>query len=234
MKMRTALIILPIFLGSATVANAKHVEVWHSSLQPSNACHWTQCYHHGYQQTTDVIAFRSRLHMRSGHLAAARRESAPSAAEHKIGSCPYSVVQTKAGPICVAAHVAEKFAAFINALPYTPKYVSCWAPGGHVAHSLHYTGEACDVDQSRRNVTSSAMYHVAGLASQFGLRDGCSFGDCGHVDTGVAIASRHHPLAYTRAASEADSRQSDRYAEHWARRTHIILRMGLRHRAESI
>jgi hypothetical protein len=230
--MRTAFI-LAVLLASASVANAKQVGHmrgdWRSVVHQSNACHWEKCYSGEHRQSKNLVAWRARPHVRSWHLAT-RSESVP---QHRIGSCPYSVVQTKAGPICVAAHVAEKFAAFINALPYTPRYVSCWAPGGHISHSLHYVGEACDVDQSRRNGTSSAMYHVAGLAAQFGLRDGCSFGDCGHVDTGTAIASRHHPLAYAKAGREADSRRYDRYSEHWAaaRGTRVILRMGLRHRA---
>jgi hypothetical protein len=38
------------------------------------------------------------------------------------------------------------------------------------------------------------MHHITALATQWGLRDGCSFGDCGHVDVpvnGVASVIKH-------------------------------------------
>jgi hypothetical protein len=41
------------------------------------------------------------------------------------------------------------------------------------------------------------MYHVGALARKWGLRDGCTFSDCGHVDVPrdgsvrIATRSRH-------------------------------------------
>jgi hypothetical protein len=97
-------------------------------------------------------------------------------------------VETKAGPITVASDLADKFVGFINSLPYTPRHVSCFARGGHVAHSRHYAGAACDVDQTGWGRTAGPMHHITALAAQFGLRDGCSFGDCGHVDDGQVLS----------------------------------------------
>ncbi|HEX8809616.1 MAG TPA: hypothetical protein VF760_11545 [Xanthobacteraceae bacterium] len=94
-------------------------------------------------------------------------------------------VGTRAGVITVNADYAWRFREFINALPYTPRSVHCFAAHGHVRHSLHHIGAACDIDQGRRNSTAAPMYHIAALAHQFGLRDGCSFRDCGHVDIGL-------------------------------------------------
>lgn len=108
-------------------------------------------------------------------------------------------VSTKAGPITVASSLANRFVGFINALPYTPRHVSCFAKSGHVRHSRHYAGAACDVDQTGWGRTAGPMHHIGALAASFGLRDGCSFGDCGHVDDGqitggrrAHYASRHH------------------------------------------
>ena len=107
-------------------------------------------------------------------------------------------VQTKAGPIIVNADHAHQLAGFINALPYIPRHVSCYARYGHVRFSLHHIGGACDIDQRGRNSTSHVMYHVAALAASFRLRSGCSFRDCGHVDIGFAhhrasrITTAHH------------------------------------------
>jgi hypothetical protein len=35
------------------------------------------------------------------------------------------------------------------------------------------------------------MYHVGDLAAKWGLRDGCSFGDCGHIDDGKNVGWKH-------------------------------------------
>lgn len=101
--------------------------------------------------------------------------------------------QTAAGQITVAADAASKFKELIAALVAKgfKGDVHCYASGGHVTHSLHYSGRACDFAQTARNRTVSIMYHASGLIRAAGLRDGCSFHDCGHVDTGFAVASRH-------------------------------------------
>lgn len=107
-------------------------------------------------------------------------------------------VETKAGMITVNSDYAWRLKGFIDALPYTPRSVHCFARYGHVRHSLHHIGGACDIDQHGRNRTSRPMYHVAALAAAWGLRDGCSFRDCGHVDIGfpsrglIRVAHLHH------------------------------------------
>ena len=96
-------------------------------------------------------------------------------------------VTTAVGPITVASAWVDKFEGFIADLVasgYRPNAVSCYSPTGHMRNSLHHIGEACDIDQRARNRTAGRMYHVRDLAAKWGLRDGCSFHDCGHIDTG--------------------------------------------------
>jgi hypothetical protein len=59
--------------------------------------------------------------------------------------------------------------------------------------SLHHSGEACDFAQLRRNVVApgaGVMYHASDIIAAHGLRDGCSFHDCGHVDDGRMLNAR--------------------------------------------
>jgi hypothetical protein len=110
-------------------------------------------------------------------------------------------VNTAAGiPITVADLVASKFEGFISDLVasgYKPRQIHCLAHSGHARNSNHYWGGACDFDQGGRGRTASAMYHVGELARKWGLRDGCTFSDCGHVDVPrdgsvrIATRSRH-------------------------------------------
>jgi hypothetical protein len=95
-------------------------------------------------------------------------------------------VQTDAGPIVVARHVAARFRALIHdlvAAGYRPRHIGCFAPGGHVPQSYHYIGEACDFDQRGWGLTHPFMYRAGAIIRAHGFRDGCSFNDCGHVDT---------------------------------------------------
>lgn len=95
-------------------------------------------------------------------------------------------VGTAAGiPIIVAASVAPAFRGFIADLVgrgYRPRQIHCYARYGHVRHSNHYWGGACDFDQRGWNKTARPMYRVRDLAAKWGLRDGCTFRDCGHID----------------------------------------------------
>lgn len=59
--------------------------------------------------------------------------------------------------------------------------VGCYAPGGHKRGSNHHIGAACDI-QTGWNRTIPAMYNAGKWIRQAGLYDGCSFGDCGHVE----------------------------------------------------
>lgn len=98
--------------------------------------------------------------------------------------------------IRVAPSFAPKIVPFIRdvvASGYHPRQIHCYARGGHVRGSLHYRGEACDFDQRGWGLTARAMYHVRAIAARYGLRDGCSFRDCGHIDSGALLARhRHH------------------------------------------
>ncbi len=97
-------------------------------------------------------------------------------------------VQTAAGRITVASHLAERFKALIAdfvAAGYKPRSVGCYASGGHVPNSRHYHGAACDFDQTGWGRTANFMYHAHAIIVKHGFRDGCSFNDCGHVDDGL-------------------------------------------------
>jgi hypothetical protein len=99
-------------------------------------------------------------------------------------------VSTAAGPITVASHLAERFQALIAdfvAHGYKPRHIGCLAHGGHVPHSRHYAGAACDFDQRGWGLTVPFMYHARAIIARHGFRDGCSFNDCGHVDDGLSV-----------------------------------------------
>ena len=107
-------------------------------------------------------------------------------------------VQTAANiPITVASRLATSFqsliADFVSA-GYHPRCIHCFARSGHVTHSRHYAGAACDFDGSlsRSRFMRSAVADK--LIRKHHLRNGCSFRvhgtrDCGHVDDGQV---RHH------------------------------------------
>jgi hypothetical protein len=124
-------------------------------------------------------------------------------------------VETAAGiPITVSPRIAPKMQSFIQALVargYHPRHISCFATHGHVRGSLHYRGEACDFDQGGWGRTASIMYHVTSIAAQFGLRDGCTFHDCGHIDLGPPVSPRY----YARYASH--HHRYARYMPHYRR-----------------
>jgi hypothetical protein len=97
-------------------------------------------------------------------------------------------VSTAAGRITVARSLAGRFQALIAdfvANGYRPKHIGCLAHGGHVPNSRHYAGAACDFDQRGWGKTVGFMYHAHAIIARHGLHDGCSFGDCGHVDDGA-------------------------------------------------
>lgn len=115
-------------------------------------------------------------------------------------------VSTAAGiDITVARSAAPKFQGLIADLVahgYKPDRINCFARGGHVRRSYHYTGEACDID-NRANRRNRSRFQFADIIARHGLRDGCSFNyagvpDCGHVDTGsrrlAAIPPQPHPF----------------------------------------
>jgi len=103
-------------------------------------------------------------------------------------------VPTAAGiSITVAREFEPKITGFIAELVargYRPQQIHCFANRGHVRGSLHYDGKACDFDQRGWGVTAKPMYHVASLATKWGLRDGGEFRDWGHIDMGEHLRRR--------------------------------------------
>jgi len=113
-----------------------------------------------------------------------RREIAP--ARRRGGGVV--TIQTAANPITVSAGIAGQMRALIADLVAHGYHghVTCLA-SGHMPHSLHHSGEACDFGQLSRNRVSPGagiMYHARSIIAAHGLRDDCSFRDCGHVDGG--------------------------------------------------
>jgi hypothetical protein len=159
-------------------------------------------FHHGAYRGRHYVGVYHRRHwsrtatVAAGQSYATAYESSGAIAGHDRGGI--TTVNTAAGiPITVASSAASQFEGFISDLVasgYKPRQIHCLAHGGHVRDSNHYWGGACDIDQSARGRTAGRMYHVAELANKWGLRDGCSFGDCGHVDVprngGVRITNR--------------------------------------------
>lgn len=124
------------------------------------------------------------------------------------------------GSATVAAKFQEQFQAFIDEVESPPDLgvgmfvdaqqgnrigeIGCLSRG-HMRHSKHHWGGACDFSQLRRSVTTDKfMYHVANIAHRHGLTDGCEWSnkDCGHIEvptgnySGRHYASRHHHRHY--------------------------------------
>lgn len=102
-------------------------------------------------------------------------------------------VPTAAGiNITVSQSFAPKIVSFINANVAAGRHfkqIHCLNfAKTHVSNSLHFSGNACDFRPSP----------IGRLAGQYGLRDGCSFRDCMHIDNGPLLGSsysarrRHH------------------------------------------
>ena len=139
----------------------------------------------------------ARRHHHGQHQFA--RSSYRSHADYPHADISLVSVHTAAGPITVNAGHASQFIGAIADLVAAGfrGHVNCFARGGHVHHSLHYRGEACDFAQLGRNVVAPGariMYHAHAILARWGLRDGCSFHDCGHADTGrvFAATTRRH------------------------------------------
>ena len=127
-------------------------------------------------------------HTRSGHHLRLHRHVHHPRVLPSFGRTSTSLVavQTPAGRIVVNSVAAPKFQGFIRdvvAIGFRGP-VSCYSPTGHMRHSLHHSGRACDFAQRARNRTSHVMYHVRHLAERWGLVDGCIWRhpDCGHIE----------------------------------------------------
>jgi hypothetical protein len=160
---------------------------------PAQAAHRHHRHHHyshQYQYSYQHYDYYQKHRHRRGHRAQPSRERARG---YRGGGI--ITVQTLAGPITVATHLAERFRAMIAdfvAAGYKPRRVGCHAHGGHVPNSRHYHGAACDFDQTGWGRTTNFMYHARAIIKKHGFRDGCSFNDCGHVDDGLPTRSHRH------------------------------------------
>ncbi len=127
---------------------------------------------------------------------APERSASPSwqrpAIRHTVGGVV--TIETAANPITVASGIAGPMRDLIADLVAHGfrGSITCQA-SGHMPGSLHHTGEACDFAQLSRNVVAPGagiMYHARDIIAAHGLRDGCSFHDCGHVDSGRMLSAR--------------------------------------------
>ncbi len=178
------LITAAIFLAASIPAQAAHRH-HHRQHHRQYAHH----YHHQHQHQQS--ARRSRQRTASRSLWGRDQKDWQQYQDHlaKRRGSGMVRVQTAAGPITVASHLADRFQALIAdfvAAGYKPRNIGCLAHGGHVPNSRHYAGAACDFDQRGWGLTTSFMYHKAhAIIVKHGFRDGCSFSDCGHVDDGL-------------------------------------------------
>lgn len=110
-------------------------------------------------------------------------------------------VETAAGVIRVSSTLAPKMKAFIADIVANGfrGRIGCYAHGGHVPGSRHYSGNACDFETMRGVYPHPMLRNITAIAQQHGLRDGCSFRDCGHIDDGQQLARGH---GRTRLASK--------------------------------
>ena len=102
-----------------------------------------------------------------------------------------SLIERECGghAITVSLKVADQMCAFIEDVVERgfEGQIHCFSTArSHVTHSLHKWGGACDFAQRGWGRTVKPMYEVGDLASKHGLRDGCTFTDCGHIDAGTS------------------------------------------------
>lgn len=104
------------------------------------------------------------------------------------------------GPITISRALAPKIVPLIAELKALGLHarVKCFAAtrGGHVRGSLHLSGDACDflpltkAARGRNRMPTPALMftrRAADLIAAAGLRNGCSFNDCGHIDNGRPV-----------------------------------------------
>lgn len=113
---------------------------------------------------------------------------------HKTESATPSVsgvVRATSGAVAyVAHHATEAFQCLINKLEaqgYHIHEMGGYARGGHIRHSLHYSGRALDVNQLSRGVTKPHMpANEIELANSCGLISGAQWvnNDSGHFQLG--------------------------------------------------
>lgn len=130
--------------------------------------------------------------------------------ESTISSIGNGIVRAASGATAhVASSATAAFQCVINALEaqgYPVKFMGGYANGGHIRHSLHYSGLALDVNQLARGVTRPSMpSNEISLANSCGLVSGAQWAnnDSGHFQLGgyagngrTHYASRRHYRHY--------------------------------------
>jgi len=144
----------------------------------------------------------ARHHHRHGHTHYHQHHGHGHTHYHNPGHHLVTVPTAAGQGITVAKHLAQRFQNLIAdlvAAGYKPKRISCFSLTGHVAHSRHHVGAACDFDGSlsRNAFMRSPTANRIIVKNRF--RNGCSFKvngitDCGHVDDGVI--GRRYRRAY--------------------------------------
>lgn len=153
-----------------------------------------------------------------GHRRAyVRRASEPNDAREAF-SGGLAHVQTAVGiPITVSLAIKDRMLALIEemkAIGYVPHSIGCFAAHGHVPHSRHHSGNACDFDGSLSVARFFRTEQAEQLIAKHGLHSGCDYvlhgtRDCGHVDDAVGFARA------SRGTAHAGHRA--RYRRHYAR-----------------
>lgn len=174
----------------------------HSAAAPTPAPHDHGCGDDRYLWTCDVRSPEGKVQPRRVERVA--KSHVGSHVERKAADVVRGglvTVKTAIGQvITVSASIKDRMLAFIADLPahgYTPRRVSCYASGGHVTHSRHYSGNACDFDGSISIAPFFRTAEAEKLIRAHGLHSGCDYvlhgvRDCGHVDDRVGFAGRKH------------------------------------------
>jgi len=198
-KLLTATLLLLVFFASSAEARRSQHQPshwqWHSShLRYHQPPHWYAPKRIHYKERH--FHFKKKKKQRTYQLARKKKNTSAAA---------LVTVPTAAGiKITVSKTFAPKITAFIADLAergYKPKSIHCHARGGHVHGSRHYSGNACDFDQTGWGKTAKPMYKVADLAKKHGLRDGGSFRDWGHIDDGKPLSRYASKRGRTRWAA---------------------------------
>lgn len=157
--------------------------------------------------TCDVRSWHGARHHKSEFRVKRHREGsrrAASAVEEKQGGLEKVCVEGHCGT--VIARAAEKFKGLFQdlvSMGYNIGSPGCYSPTGHMRHSLHHWGGACDLfNQYARNrchLKQPPPQVQIEVAAKHGLTSGCGWRDrdCGHFDlSGIGpyamISHRRH------------------------------------------
>jgi hypothetical protein len=206
LKIATASFIISVSLACDASAS-RHVT---PNQMCDNSARCFGAFQYAPQPATTRYAKKKKHYSRHAkHKRKHRRETA--------STMPWNMVKVKTVQgIYITVHpaYAHKFLRLFEILAENkvnvPKdLVGCYARGHHVRGSNHYIGAACDI-QTGWNRTIPAMYHAGKWIKEAGLYDGCSFGDCGHVES---IRGTHNkpPDLYTSLAKFKSEQSTANY-----------------------